>query len=375
MSARPDPLLDARANPRLLSAIRVAIGVYAFARGLGLIVVAWPTLNAVHVAAIFAWLVLAAMVIIGWRARPAAAALAGLWFLLLLYDAGVFYANHSYLIAVCLLLVSFSDCERHYSLRPRGRGDAPGWPLALMRIQVSVVYGYAGLAKVNEQFFSGEVLAHYMDRAVLPFVSGLAASPLLVLMALSLSVVALELYIAAAVWSRRLRPSAFALAVPLHIGMAAFSGPWLTFYEIVVFSLVMFTLLTAFVQLPAQGRLVVWDDSCSFCRRWVATFRRLDAYGALRFVGSSSDVAYDGTGVTPESAAEAMQLVEPDGTIRSGWWAVQGIVATLPGGHLLAPYMSLPIVRQLGQRAYRRVAASRTCAYGPPLATAQDGPA
>ena len=111
---------------------------------------------------------------------------------------------------------------------------------------------------------------------------------------------------------------------------------------------------------------MVWDDSCSSCRRWVAVFRRLDAFGALRFAGSSSREANDGTGVTPEAAAQALQLVEPDGTVRGGFSAVQGILAVIPGGYLVAPYMSLPGVRQAGNAAYRRVAAGRTCALDAP---------
>ena len=112
-----------------------------------------------------------------------------------------------------------------------------------------------------------------------------------------------------------------------------------------------------------RARLVVWDDSCSFCRRWVSLFRRLDALGALHFVGSSRPEAFAGTGVTPEAADEAMQLVEPDGIVRSGFDAVRAIVAVLPFGYLVAPPMGWPGIRQAGHYLYRRVAASRTCAY------------
>ena len=112
-----------------------------------------------------------------------------------------------------------------------------------------------------------------------------------------------------------------------------------------------------------RARTVVWDDSCSFCRRWVALFRRLDALGALHFVGSSRPEAFAGTGVTREAADEAMQLVEPDGKVRSGFDAVRGIVAVLPFGYLVAPVMALPGIRQSGHYLYRKVAASRTCAY------------
>jgi hypothetical protein len=98
--------------------------------------------------------------------------------------------------------------------------------------------------------------------------------------------------------------------------------------------------------------------------------RRLDAFHAFRFVGSSAPAAYDGTGVTPEAASQAIQLVEPDGTVHAGFAALGLIVAVLPGGMLIAPYMALPGVRALGEHAYQRVAARRTCAYEAPAAEA-----
>ena len=112
-----------------------------------------------------------------------------------------------------------------------------------------------------------------------------------------------------------------------------------------------------------RERMVVWDDSCSFCRRWVAVFHRLDMLGVLHFVGSSRPEAYASTDVTREAADEAMQLVEPDGVVKSGFDAVRGIVAVLPFGYLVAPVMGLPGIRHTGHYVYRKVAASRTCAY------------
>jgi predicted DCC family thiol-disulfide oxidoreductase YuxK len=120
----------------------------------------------------------------------------------------------------------------------------------------------------------------------------------------------------------------------------------------------------------AGQRLVVWDDSCSFCKRWVSLVSRADVLHALRFIGSSSPEAYDGTGVTPQAAGQAVQVVLPDGSIRAGFSGVQSILEVIPLVCLIAPYLSLPIVRSLGDRAYRHVAARRSCAYVTAPATA-----
>lgn len=211
------------------------------------------------------------------------------------------------------------------------------------------------------------VLRFYFERAVLPFPDLTALA-----VPLAFATVALELGISIGVWFSRLRPIVFGVAGPLHLGMltVAFSGNDLL--GVVLFAGMMFALLTTFLYVPQRGRTVVWDDTCSFCRRWVWSFQRLDGYHALRFIGASDTAAYRHTSIAPRAAIEAMQLVEPDGTVRSGFDAVRGIIAVLPGGFLIAPWMALPGVRHLGRWAYHQVALRRTCAYtavGAPVPT------
>jgi predicted DCC family thiol-disulfide oxidoreductase YuxK len=142
--------------------------------------------------------------------------------------------------------------------------------------------------------------------------------------------------------------------------MLLLSGSLLGIYGIGVFAPLTFLLVQAFA-IPQGSQLVVWDDNCTFCRRLVNAFRRLDVFGGLHFVGSSSPQAYEGTGVTPAAAADAMQFVSADDTVHSGFAAVRRIVHTLPLGFLISPWFALPMVRQLGDRAYAAVAARRDC--------------
>jgi hypothetical protein len=48
--------------------------------------------------------------------------------------------------------------------------------------------------------------------------------------------------------------------------------------------------------------MVVWDDECSFCSKWIHRSKRLDWLGAFTFVGASDVAAYRHTGVTPAGA-------------------------------------------------------------------------
>jgi predicted DCC family thiol-disulfide oxidoreductase YuxK len=346
-------MLNRTTNPRLLAAIRVAIGICAIVKGAQLLLLGYDWIP------IAAWLVLALAFTAGWWPRWTAFVMVALGTYLLV---GVRYNNHFYLMLLMLLLIAVSDSGRCYALRPSQCGAGHAWPITLMRALVSIVYVYAGVAKINGEFLSGDALASWVEQSMLPLEAPAAGA---IFVVLALATITTEVFVGVAVWSRRLRPVAFALVLPLHLGMLIVATSWFQLVGIGIFAVLMFILLTAFLDLPERGRLVVWDDSCSFCRRWVAWFRRLDAFGAFRFVGASSAEAYAGTGVTPAAAAEAMQLVEPDGRVLSGYDAVRGIIAVLPGGFLLAPWMAFPGVPRVGRARYRRVAARRTCSYVP----------
>lgn len=82
--------------------------------------------------------------------------------------------------------------------------------LLLWRVQLSALYGTAGLAKVNESFLSGTVLASAVPRL-----------PLALLVVASVAVVAVELLLAATPWIPRLRRAGVVIASALHLGALA----------------------------------------------------------------------------------------------------------------------------------------------------------
>jgi predicted DCC family thiol-disulfide oxidoreductase YuxK len=275
--------------------------------------------------------------------------------------AEFFNNNHMYLVTVCMGLVAFSDCERFYAVRPRA-ALPDVWPRWMMRIQLSVIYGYAGLQKINPEFLSGDALDGYMSMAIGPLAPvAHALSGTAIVQPMAYSVVVVELAMALLVWSKRTRSVAFGVAVPLHIAMLLVAYNGIELYGIALFAVLTFTLLSSWVDAAPGARLVVWDDTCSFCKRFAGVVQRVDAWGGLRWQGSSAPAAYSGTGITAETASQAIQLVEPDGRVRSGFGAVTGILTVLPGGFLIAPWLALPPAARLGERAYRSVAARRTC--------------
>lgn len=110
---------------------------------------------------------------------------------------------------------------------------------------------------------------------------------------------------------------------------------------------------------------VIWDSHCSFCRRWALVLARLDVLGQFRLVGTAEPHAYADPRVRPEHTDRALQLLTASGRYE-GYDAIRRVLARSPLTFWLAPLLWLPPVRQLGERAYRRVADSRTCLIGPP---------
>jgi len=188
--------------------------------------------------ALAGWVILSALVASGAFSRLAAACISALGFYLLLTG---YYSNHLYLLSSVLLLLAMTDCQRAFAIRPRESGGSTGWPLVLMRFQLSIVYGYAGIAKILGDWPDGGFFLYIQANAVLPLpdLSGFAVS-------ISWAVILLEIGIALAVWFRGIRWIAAAIAIPLHLGMLVVGVTPQLFLELIVFALLMAALFVPF---------------------------------------------------------------------------------------------------------------------------------
>lgn len=94
----------------------------------------------------------------------------------------------------------------------------------LWRSQVSVLYGVAAAAKVNESFLGGDVLAATVVRG--PLWSALLPSPPLALLLLAgFGLVATEAWLAVTPWVPRLRRPGVVVAAAFHAGALAWVTP------------------------------------------------------------------------------------------------------------------------------------------------------
>lgn len=112
--------------------------------------------------------------------------------------------------------------------------------------------------------------------------------------------------------------------------------------------------------------VVLYDGSCSLCRRSTFTLRLLDAFSRLRLVDFRDPAAKKA--VAPrldESQLDlAMHILLPDGSVRTGFDAFRFMAGHLPALWPLAPLLYLPGVPRLGRGVYARIAKNRRkCAH------------
>ena len=111
-----------------------------------------------------------------------------------------------------------------------------------------------------------------------------------------------------------------------------------------------------------RGRAtVLYDGRCGFCLASVKRLQGLDLFGYLELVDFHSvpDVARLHPELTPEKCHSRMQLIEPDGRLTEGFFAVRRLSLRLPLLWPIAPLVWVPGMGWLGQRAYDWVARRR----------------
>ena len=305
------------------------------------------------------WAVAALAFTIGWRVRLSGTVLA-----LTIAGYGLLdsqtYSNHLYLMLLLVILLTVGGSEAGLAVG-RPSSTIPQWPVLLVKSQVTIVYAFAALTKLNGDFLSGTVLAGVLRNGVIPYPEAWRTQA--VLSVVAAAAVFTELFLAAFLWSRRWRGAAFVLGLGLHLSITLLIAPTL---ELIVFSLLMLGTYPLF--LDREHLVVVWDDDCGSCRAWIGRFMRFDLLGLLRPVGAS-DPSH---GIDPALVRHSMHSVvlpadpttHPDtlgADPRRGFGAVTDVLERTVPSLWIAPLLRLPLVRSAGERWYRRQADRRRC--------------
>ncbi|MDA8372071.1 MAG: HTTM domain-containing protein [Nocardiopsaceae bacterium] len=163
------------------------------------------------------WVAAGALLLLGF-AVPLTGTLVGLsaWYTLL-SDERV-YSNHLLLLSLLAILSAASGGGRLLSRDHR----VPGTAVFLMMVQISTVYVFAGLSKINSSFLAGEILAGQAgtpDALVpVPF----SSFPDTVVVTLSIGAVVFEVALGIVLWIPRVRICAIAAGILLHLTFMLF---------------------------------------------------------------------------------------------------------------------------------------------------------
>lgn len=301
-------------SPRPLGLTRVVIGGASVIRG----ILAWPILyglvdrDVVHIpyanwipeptmplvtAIALIWVVAGVLFTIGWKVSATGP------FLLLAIVASLvvdqqMYDNHVYLMAWLVLLLTLADAGAGMSI---SRSDRPvvRWPVLLLMVQASVVYGFSGLTKLNEYFLSGATLAAVLRDGLIPFPEVLRIPG--VLSVLAPVIVFVELFIALMIWRPRFRHAAFVFGLGLHAAITLLMASTL---QLLVFSLEMLALYPLFL---GDGILAVAAPEDS---NWKHRIKRFDLLHVVEFTGESKELTLNHRDVISRGADAHTRLLE-----------------------------------------------------------------
>jgi vitamin K-dependent gamma-carboxylase len=252
-----------------------------------------------------------------------------------------FHNNRAYLLIV-LGVLALAPCGRELSLdatlrrrrdKPAPDLSAPAWPLWLLRFECAAIYGASGVSKLfDPDWFGGTVTWQRVVRArdeltALPdwtvtiltdrgFHTGAAKF-----------IVLTELFIAAALWSRRTRYAAVWVAVVFHLSIEASAS-------VQVFSFLAIAVLVVWAVPSTRDRVIRIDPANGRHRRLAALVRALDWLARFRVESGSR-----------------LEVLDRDRSAIRGGPAVAFTLSRLPLTAWFAlPVLLLPPVRRARRR-------------------------
>jgi hypothetical protein len=179
------------------------------------------------------------------------------------------YSNHLYLATLVLLLLTIAESGARFSLDARrsgGRDLILVWPILLLKIEISIVYFYAALVKVNAQYLSGALLITFWP---LNQLAALPRSWAWVLPCLAVASILVEVFLAIALWLPRWRWLALAVGVGFHMLIIWTGGaqPGIPDIPFAIFALVTLAPYALFFDFPEPDAAVPEYANADKCAR------------------------------------------------------------------------------------------------------------
>ncbi|HEX9229008.1 MAG TPA: HTTM domain-containing protein, partial [Arthrobacter sp.] len=125
------------------------------------------------------------------------------------------YSNHMLLLVTLSTLIGLSGAARAIRVFELKRTEqVPYWPSFLIKAQITTLYAWTAISKVNPQYLSGEVIGSNL-RPWVPVGSDLLPS-------IAVLSIAAEAFLAVALWLPCSRWLGFLVGAGLHIGILVF---------------------------------------------------------------------------------------------------------------------------------------------------------
>jgi hypothetical protein len=170
---------------------------------------ALPAFNRTQALMVLAlWFISALAFMMGWKTRISGLILAATMGYTLVLDQQL-YSSHLYLLCLVVLLLTVAEFGD-----PSTSPTVWRWPVVLLQIQLSLVYFFAALTKMNSVYMNGYMLGANLRREM----PAVAFNPR-VLSAMAVTSIVIELFLAGAFWIRSLRKVAVVVGALFHLAM------------------------------------------------------------------------------------------------------------------------------------------------------------
>jgi hypothetical protein len=278
--------------------------------------------RAVYTVVLTLRLVLAALVTVGHRARPALLASAFLGQYVMLCDR-IHYHHNRYALLCFAFLLSFAPCDRSFSISSQGASRAgPLWAQRLAQAQVSMIYLASGGSKlfdpdwrdgrvIYDRFarYGYQALERGVPKEVVDFMSRADVTSALAKLA-----IATELFLVLGLWMKRTRVFALWWGCWFHLVIEATS-------RVELFTWLMLTCYCLFVTPDVAARKLYFDPSRAFGKVYSRAIAALDWLARFEVRPWAPDALKKG---------HVIVVVRRDGTRATGIGALAMVARCIP---------------------------------------------
>ena len=281
------------------------------------------------------------------------------------------YYHHLLLFIPVLWILAIWPSGRTFSLdallKPRHLPEPTGTilPLRLLQVLVCMIYLFTFLWKLNEGWFSGQIMTLFtttgtMQGPFAPWLNHLGPRTL------SLGTLAIEGFLPLGLLWRPTRRTAMLAGLVLHVSIDATM-------RVNTYSYQMMVLYVAFIHSECGATVVLFDGDCRICRRGRRWARVCDAFRRLSWINfRDPQLREQLPGLTDEQLQRTMWVITPAGRMLPGFRGWRHLLQSFPLTFIPSFVLFVPPAGWLGTQLYQWIAARRRLVCDVPLPSPQE---